>query len=228
MEKIAVIVAAGSGNRMGSGIPKQFLRVGKLPVLMHTLKVFYQFDATMELRLVLAEDLIAQWKLLCSEYSFSIPHSVLPGGETRFHSVRNGIEQLSDKALVAIHDGVRPLVSQATLQRTFDTAAEFGTAVPVMPLTESIREQVGEDTVARDRNLFFTVQTPQVFQAAILKDAYSVPYEESFTDDASVVEKAVYKILTCEGNAENIKITSPVDMLIAEALLIHAEKKQQG
>lgn len=220
MKKIVIIVAGGMGSRMNSDIPKQFMVLNDRPVLMHTIQVFHGYDKTMEIRLVLPEDEIPTWEKLCKEYNFSIKHSIISGGETRFHSVSNGLKDIDHPAIIAVHDGVRPLVSESTIDSCFKTATEQGTAIPVLSLKESIREVTGEDSVARNRGMFRIVQTPQIFHSEILLDAYHTDYQDSFTDDASVVEHAGYKIYLSNGNEENIKITSPLDLRIAEILLM--------
>jgi 2-C-methyl-D-erythritol 4-phosphate cytidylyltransferase len=216
--KIAIIVAGGTGSRMNSGIPKQFLLLGNEPILMRTIQVFYRYDKSMEIRLVLPREETDTWEQLCRTYRFTIRHTVFPGGVTRFHSVRNGIAGIGKSSLVAIHDGVRPLVSEKTIEACFKMAEKHGTAVPVMPVNESIREVMGDVSIARKRGVFRIVQTPQVFQSEILLHAYDTSFRDSFTDDASVIEHAGHKIYLAEGNEENIKITSPVDLRIAEIL----------
>ncbi len=219
MKKVAVIVAGGLGTRMQSEILKQFLALNGLPVLMHTMNRFYAVDTSCELRVVLPDSEIENWNKLCKDYNFTLPHKIFSGGETRYYSVKNGLQDLPSSSIVAIHDGVRPLVSTGTINRCYELAEKNGTAVPVVPVSESIRQVEGEDSVSVERTLFRLVQTPQVFNSDILLDAYNLPFEESFTDDASVIEKAGYKIYLTEGNEENIKITSQRDMLIAEIFL---------
>lgn len=219
MKKLTIVVAGGSGTRMGTDIPKQFLEIKTLPVLMHTLKRFHQYDDQMGIRLVLPEEQVEAWEELCLKYEFKLEYELFYGGETRFHSVKNGLENIPDGRLVAIHDGVRPLVSQETIQRCFEKAKEMGAVVPVIDINESVRRVEHEDSVAVDRTRYKLVQTPGVFYSEIIKDAYSLDYDPSFTDDATVVETAGYKIYMTEGNPENIKITSPNDLLIADALM---------
>jgi 2-C-methyl-D-erythritol 4-phosphate cytidylyltransferase len=219
MKKVVIIAAGGFGSRMRSDVPKQFLKLGQLPLIMHTLHKFRTYDPALELRLVLPESETATWEGLCREYNFNLPCALFPGGETRFHSVKNGLHQVGTPSLIAVHDGVRPLVSLGTISRCFQLAETSGTAVPVVAVSDSIRKVHGIDSVSEDRSTLRLVQTPQVFDSNILLDAYNLPYEESFTDDASVVEKAGYKIYLTEGNEENIKITSIKDLLIAEVLL---------
>lgn len=222
MNKIAIIAAGGTGNRMQSDTPKQFMLLQKLPVLMHSMNTFFHYDNNLELRLVLPYSEIDVWNNLCKEFNFKISHKIFEGGETRFQSVKNGLKDISSSFLIAIHDGVRPLVSERTISNCFDLAENQGTAIPVIPVTESIRKVDQEDSIAKQRDLYRRVQTPQVFQSELLLDAYNAEYEEEFTDDASVVEKAGYKIYLAEGNEENIKITTPLDLVIAEALAKHA------
>ncbi|MBA7521282.1 2-C-methyl-D-erythritol 4-phosphate cytidylyltransferase [subsurface metagenome] len=218
MKKIVLIAAGGSGNRMQSGTPKQFMLLHNLPILMHSINRFYNYDNKLELRLVLPEEEIETWKKLCGKYKFKIKHLLFAGGETRFHSVKNGLKDIAGSSLVAIHDGVRPLVSKKTISNCFKMAEKEGTAIPVIPITESIRRVDQVDSVAEPRALFRLVQTPQIFQSELLLDAYNTDYKEIFTDDAVVVEKAGYKIYLAEGNEENIKITSLTDLPIAETL----------
>jgi 2-C-methyl-D-erythritol 4-phosphate cytidylyltransferase len=219
MKKIVVIVAGGSGNRMKSDLPKQFLLLGDKPVLMHTLYKFYNFDPEIELRLVLPQEETETWKKLCHEYNFNLKHTLFHGGKTRFHSVKNGLNGINNSSLVAIHDGVRPLVNQKTISNCFALASKNGSAIPVMPLTESIRKINKNSSKAGKREQFVTVQTPQVFKSEILLKSYNTDYIKSFTDDASVVEKAGYYVFLTEGNEENIKITTPKDLIIAEAII---------
>jgi 2-C-methyl-D-erythritol 4-phosphate cytidylyltransferase len=219
MNKIVLIVAGGNGTRMQSAVPKQFMLLQSLPLLMYSLNIFHIYDATMEIRLVLPENEIDSWKQLCLLHNFQLEHTLFSGGETRFHSVKNGLNNIQSPSLIAVHDGVRPLVSQATIANCFRMAEELGTAIPVTPVKESIRKIYEDDSVAEDRTLYRLVQTPQVFHSDILLNAYNAEYKAVFTDDASVVESAGFKIYITDGNEENIKITTPRDMLIAEAFL---------
>ncbi|HCY41594.1 MAG TPA: 2-C-methyl-D-erythritol 4-phosphate cytidylyltransferase [Prolixibacteraceae bacterium] len=219
MKKFVIIVAGGSGSRMGAQIPKQFLELCGKPVLMHTIQVFYDFDPDSELILVLPEAQHEFWAELCLKHSFSLPHHIASGGETRFHSVHNGLKLIKDEGIVFIHDGVRPLVSQQTLARCCETATSSGNAIPVLPVTESLRKKEGDQNCSVDRSLFYSVQTPQTFRSEIILKSFLQPFDQSFTDDASVAEKAGFAINMVEGNLENIKITSPVDLILAEALI---------
>jgi 2-C-methyl-D-erythritol 4-phosphate cytidylyltransferase len=218
MTKTTIIVAGGSGLRMGHDIPKQFLPIGGIPILMHTMHAFCRYDADMLLVVVLPHEQIDYWNGLCAEHYFTIKHTVVVGGETRFHSVRNGLAAALPHSLVAVHDGVRPFVSQATIGRCFDAALETGSAIPVTGSVESIREVVGDNSVAVDRSLYRMVQTPQVFQWPLINAAYQLPFDPLFTDDASVLEKAGHKVTLVDGNRENIKITTPFDLLVGEAI----------
>jgi 2-C-methyl-D-erythritol 4-phosphate cytidylyltransferase len=204
---------------MGSELPKQFIEVGGLPILMHTIGRFFAFDASMDIRVILPETQHEFWQQLCTKHHFAIPHQVCEGGKERFFSVKNGLDTLPDKGLVAVHDGVRPLVSNETIKRCFQKAEKTGAAIPVMPLCESLRQTTPDSSIAVDRNNYVSVQTPQVFSVELLKKAYHQKFDAHFTDDASVVEKLNHPIHLVEGNPENIKITRPMDLLIAEALL---------
>lgn len=214
-----IIVAGGKGLRMGADLPKQFLPIGGKPVLMHTLEAFYKADAAMRLILVLPQSQQAYWKSLCEEYAFSIPHQVADGGETRFHSVKNGLALVDEAGLVGVHDGVRPFASIEVIRRCYAEAARYKAVVPVIDVVETIRMVQGDDSQTVDRNLYKLGQTPQVFDVALLKQAYHQSYIPGFTDDASVVEAYGEKIHLTEGNRENIKITTPFDLKIAETIL---------
>ena len=209
-----LIVAGGRGTRMGGPQPKQFLQLAGRPVLMHTLEAFDRWDASARLIVVLPEDQIEMWKRLCEAYAFGRIHHVVAGGETRFHSVRNGLDAVASDGLIAVHDGVRPLVAPSVIAACFAAAADGGAAVPVVPVVESVRE-VDADGGSRpvDRTRLRVVQTPQVFRADCL------PYDPRFTDDASVVEASGVAVRLVPGNRENIKLTTPMDLLLAEQLM---------
>jgi 2-C-methyl-D-erythritol 4-phosphate cytidylyltransferase len=214
-----IIVAGGKGERMQSELPKQFIELRSLPILMHTIRVFFDFDAGMKLIVVLPETQIENWRALCKKHAFDIAHEVVPGGNTRFQSVANGLAAARNDGIIAIHDGVRPLVNSGTISRCIDAAALYGAAIPVMPAVESLRMITPEGSVAVDRNQYRMVQTPQVFRAEILQRAYLQPYNPLFTDDASVVEHAGVPVKLVEGNPENIKITLPADLQWAENMI---------
>ena len=219
MKKIALIVAGGTGVRMQSSVPKQFMVLKNLPILMHAINAFYTYDSSLEIRVALPENEMDSWKQLCMEYHFKKKHTLVSGGETRFHSVKMSLTDIPKPSLVAVHDGVRPLVNPATIANCYKIAGEFGTAIPVVPVNESIRKVNEDDSIAEDRSLYRIVQTPQVFHSDILINSYNVEFKQSFTDDASVVENAGFKIYITEGNEENIKITRPIDLLIADAIM---------
>lgn len=219
-KRFAVIVAGGKGTRMQSDLPKQFLLLKGKPILMHTLEVFYTFDASVEIILVLPKDQQVYWKELCEEFSFSVPHQIADGGSTRFHSVFNGLSKIKDEGVVAIHDGVRPFVSLSVLATCYGEAEKKKAIIPVIDVQESLREIKGEgETRMVDRSKFLIVQTPQVFEVETLKNAYKQPYTSLFTDDASVVEANGGVIHTVKGNEENIKLTTPYHLKIAESLM---------
>ena len=217
-----IIVAGGKGMRMGADIPKQFIPVGGKPVLMRTMERFHEYDAALNIILVLPESQQAYWKALCEEYNFAIPHTIVNGGATRFDSSKNGLAAVPDDAegVVGIHDGVRPFVSVSVIKECFETAREEYAAIPVLPVTDTIRYI---DAHGGGRNVqrsdYRIVQTPQVFDISLLKRAYNQPYQDSFTDDASVVESLGCQVSMVEGNRENIKLTTPFDLKIAETLL---------
>ncbi len=201
--------------------PKQFaLLLGK-PILMHTIAKFYGYDNEMGIIVTLPENSIEQWQELCLKYKFDIPHKIVAGGKTRYHSIKNALNAIPEKAsLIAVHDGVRPLLSTNLIRATFSEAEQYGSAIPVMPLSFSVRQILPDgQSVSIDRSLYREVQTPQIFKSEIIRDAYSLDYEQSITDDASLVEKAGYKIHLTEGEANNIKITQPSDIIMAEAIL---------
>lgn len=215
-----LIVAGGRGTRMGGPQPKQFLELAGRPVLMHTLEAFDRWDASARLIVVLPEDQIDTWKRLCEAHVFGRIHRVVAGGETRFHSVRNGLGAVASNGLIAVHDGVRPLVAPSVIAACFAAAADGGTAVPVVPVVESVREVDADgDSRPVDRTRLRVVQTPQVFRADVLRAAYCLPYDPRFTDDASVVEASGVAVRLVPGNRENIKLTTPMDLLLAEQLM---------
>ena len=217
-----IIVAGGKGMRMGTELPKQFLPVAGKPVLMRTIERFCQFSRDLNFIVVLPQSQQACWHSLCRKHHFTIPHTIINGGNTRFASSKNGLSHIPNDAqgLVAIHDGVRPFVSVDVISRCFNEARASGTAVPVIPAIDTLRQvniETGE-TFTVNRSLFRAVQTPQVFDIALAHRAFSQPYRDSFTDDASVIESLGVKISMVEGNRENIKLTTPFDLKVAEVL----------
>jgi 2-C-methyl-D-erythritol 4-phosphate cytidylyltransferase len=219
MNQYVVIVAGGSGKRMGMDTPKQFLELAGRPVLMHTIERFREFNESIEIITVLPENQLRFWTELQKKYSFDVPHTLVKGGSKRFISVRHGLEFVNAPGLVAIHDGVRPLVRIETIQRCFETAEKYGNAIPVVSPADSLRFEDEESSVPVNRMKVKQVQTPQVFDAAKIKQAYLQDFDPSFTDDATVLEKTGEKIHLVDGNRENIKITNPEDLFIAQTLL---------
>jgi 2-C-methyl-D-erythritol 4-phosphate cytidylyltransferase len=216
-----IIVAGGKGLRMGSDIPKQFLPIGGKPVLMRTLERFRQYSPTLQIILVLPKAQQDYWQKLCKEYAFDIDYQLADGGETRFHSVQNGLAKIPDNAqgVVGVHDGVRPFPSIDVIRNCYETAREKKAVIPVIPVVETVRHLKGDTSVTVPRNEYRLVQTPQTFDIQLLKAANRQPYNEGFTDDASVVETFGFNITLVEGNRENIKITTPYDLKIAEVLI---------
>jgi 2-C-methyl-D-erythritol 4-phosphate cytidylyltransferase len=219
MRKSVVIVAGGKGTRMGTLIPKQFLSLGGRPVLMHTIEVFYRFEPSMRIVVVLPGDQQRFWRELCEKHRFDLPFEVVTGGETRFHSVRNGLLSVPDGVLVGIHDGVRPLVSGEVLSACYESAEKNWAAFPVIPVIDTLRKVSTEGSVKVNRSEYFMVQTPQVFRSEVIKKAYRQPYSDDFTDDVSVLESMGGKAVEVPGNRENIKITGVLDLGLAEILI---------
>jgi 2-C-methyl-D-erythritol 4-phosphate cytidylyltransferase len=219
MDLFVVIVAGGSGKRMGAEIPKQFLELAGRPVLMHTIERFKSFSDAIEIITVLPENQLRHWLDLQKIHSFTVPQTLVKGGSHRFFSVRNGLKFVGVPGLVAIHDGVRPFVSIDTIKRCFETAEKLGNAIPVISPTESLRILTDQGSVPVSRLHVKQIQTPQVFNAALIKKAYLQQYRPEFTDDSTVLEKTGEKINLIEGNRENIKITNPEDLLISTVLL---------
>jgi len=219
MKKYVVLVAGGKGKRMGNEQPKQFLEIGGLPLLMHTFRSFSFLTDAVEFILVLHADYFDQWKELCKIHDFNIPHQIAEAGPKRFHSVKSGLKLVPRNCLVAIHDGVRPFVSGQVIEACFTMAERKGNAVPVLAVGESVRELSGTLNKSTDRNKLRLVQTPQVFHASEIQQAYQQPYNESFTDDATVLERIGKQIFLVEGNSENIKITEPNDLIFAKAMI---------
>ena len=219
MKKFALIVAGGSGSRMNNTVPKQFAEINERPVLMHTFNAFINFDSNLEFILVLPKEQVKYWHELCKKHQFKTVHKIAFGGETRFQSVKSGLNLISGDGIVFIHDGVRPLVSAKTLQNCFETAAEKGNALPVIPVSESVRFADGSVNHPVDRGKYFLVQTPQTFQCRLIQRAFRMAKSDLFTDDATVLESIGQTIHLVEGNRENIKITYPEDLVFADIQL---------
>lgn len=223
MKEFALIVAGGKGTRIRSALPKQFLTIGGLPILMHTIGAFNQYSSSIPIVLVLPEDDFSTWHTLVEKHAFTRPVILQAGGDTRFQSVRLGLSRIEGPGLVAIHDGVRPLVSQDIIGASFRLAAVHKSAVAAVRLKESIRMTDQDTTVAVDRSRFRVIQTPQTFDVDLIKKAYQIREEPDLTDDASVAERSGHRISLFEGSYENLKVTTPEDLIVAEALL--AERK---
>ena len=219
MDLNLIIVAGGQGKRMQSETPKQFLNISNKPILLHTIEKFYNFSKDIRIIVVLPAPFIEFWKSICRRHNCSIKHELVEGGEARYYSVKNGLARVDKDGLVAVHDGVRPLVSKNTIQSVIKTAREKGNAIPVIHINESIRELHSEFSRPVDRQNYRIVQTPQCFHSELLIEAYKQEFRATFTDDASVVEALGKKINLVDGNFENIKITRPVDIKFAESYL---------
>jgi 2-C-methyl-D-erythritol 4-phosphate cytidylyltransferase len=224
MKQYAVIVAGGSGSRMNTEVPKQYLPVNGLPVLMHTINAFHNYSQALDIIVVLPPKDIELWEELCEKYEFNLPVKIAPGGQTRFQSVRNGLARIDSDGIVAIHDGVRPLVNKEIIAASYEIAALHGSAIAAVRLKESIRVTDKDQTKMADRSKYRIIQTPQTFQVSLIKDAYEITEDPQFTDDASVLEKSGHKISLFEGSYKNIKITTPEDLIIAEAFLKNQAK----
>ncbi len=220
MKKAVIIVAAGSGSRMGGELPKQFLKLREKPIIIHTLERFQNFDPEMKVVVVLAHAHRELWKEMAKSYEIAGGITIAEGGASRYDSVKNGLSQLDQASLVGIHDAVRPLVSQDTLVRCYEAALRKGSGIPLIEMDESVRmlDKVG-GSEPMDRSNLRRVQTPQVFRSERIKQAYQQPYKKTFTDDASVYEMVYGAPTLVEGNRENIKITTPTDMLLAGLLI---------
>ena len=216
-----IIVAGGKGLRMGSETPKQFLPIGGKPVLMRTLERFREYSPTLQIILVLPQAQQDFWHQLCQEYHFDVDYTLANGGQTRFHSVQNGLAKIPDDAegVVGVHDGVRPFPSIDVIRNCYETARSAKAVIPVIPIVETVRHLQGGHSITVPRDDYRLVQTPQTFDIQLLKAANRQPYNDGFTDDASVVEAFGFAITLVEGNRENIKITTPYDLKIAEMLV---------
>ena len=216
-----IIVASGKGLRMGSDIPKQFLPIGGKPVLMRTIERFHAYAENLQIIIVLPVAQQDYWRQLCEQYHFEVKYQLANGGQTRFHSVQNGLALIPDDAegVVGVHDGVRPFPSVDVIRNCYETARTAKAVIPVIPVVETVRHLEGEGSVTVPRGDYRLVQTPQTFDIQLLKAANRQPYNEGFTDDASVVESYGHQITLVEGNRENIKITTPYDLKIAEVLI---------
>jgi 2-C-methyl-D-erythritol 4-phosphate cytidylyltransferase len=222
MADYIIIVAGGKGLRMGGDVPKQFMPVGGVPVLQRTLRRFRDYSPELRIILVLPRDQQDYWLSLCREYHFDVPYLLADGGPTRFHSVQNGLALIADdeEGMVGVHDGVRPFVSLDVIARCYEAARRHGAVIPVVPVVESLREVTADGSLSVPRDHYRLVQTPQVFSIPLLKAANRQPYRDTFTDDASVVEAYGHAITMVEGNRENIKLTTPYDLRVAESMVV--------
>lgn len=225
LNRYALIVAGGTGNRMGADIPKQFLPLNGIPVLMHTIRVFFNLSSKPHIFLVLPIAEHNAWKTLCVEFNFDIPHTLVAGGEMRFHSVKNGLDAIDGEGLVAIHDGVRPLATEDLIERCYLVAQNTGNAVPAINPFESIRVGKPHHNRRENRDLVWLVQTPQVFLLNDAKNFYAHEWDSEFTDDSTVAEAFGIKINLVEGNRDNLKITTPIDLSLAECILKSRDQK---
>ena len=216
MQKVALIVAGGKGERMNADIPKQFLVLNGTPILMHTLKQFSHFE---EIVLVLPHSQFDYWRELCSTYNFTQKHTLVPGGKKRFYSVKNGLEKIDENSVIAIHDGVRPLISTKLIDSLITETKSGVGIIPIIPVKDSIRKVEGENSIHVDRSSLFKVQTPQCFLSADIKEAYTQEFSDAFTDDASVFEANGGEITTVLGEEKNLKITTKEDLKIASILI---------
>ncbi len=218
-KRYVIIVAGGNGSRMNSPVPKQFLRLEGRPILMHTISKFTDTDAGIEVIIVIPPDQVSLWESLCAEHNFYKTAKIAFSGESRFHSVKNGLALVTEPGIVGVHDAVRPLVSSKTIIAAYKAAGMYGNAIPAVPINDSIRQIETTRNIALDRSRYCAIQTPQCFRSDILKKAYEQEYRYTFTDDATVVEALGEQIRLVDGNTENLKITSPKDIFVAEALL---------
>ena len=218
-KKYAIIVAAGSGSRMGGDIPKQFISVGGKPLLRHTIEKFLSLSFPVGIIVVVNQEKKEYWKKYCQDYDFMDRYAIPSGGITRFHSVQNALQYLPDDSVVAVHDGVRPFVTKEFLEEMFRAGEELGNAIPAIAPVETVREVSGPESYVLRRDDIRLIQTPQVFRSEVIKAAYKLPYDPKFTDDASVVEAAGYRINLVDGLKYNIKITTPEDLEIAKLWL---------
>lgn len=219
MKKYAIIVAGGSGTRMGTDIPKQFILLNSKPVIYYTIKSFLDAFGEIEIILVLPHGHIDKGEKILKEYFSNVPVKIVTGGETRFHSVKNGLIAVKDESVVFVHDGVRCLLTTELIQKCYKIATEKGSAIPAVSSKDSIRLRKGNKTEAFNRNNVLLVQTPQTFQSSILLKAFETDQQENFTDEATVVEASGVEVSIVPGDEDNIKITKPVDLLIAERIL---------
>ena len=218
--RTVIITAGGVGKRIGKDIPKQFLLLGKWPILAHTINVFHTFDPSIEILVTLPAGWIAYWKSSIKEFDFHVPHQIIEGGEERFHSIQNALRYANGKH-IAVHDGVRPFVSAETIDRCFSSLEKFEAVVPVIELKDTIRQIDDNNNFAVDRKNFRIIHTPQCFHAEIIRRAYCLEFTENITDDASLVEQLGVNIHFVPSNQENIKITTQFDLTISQSFIMN-------
>lgn len=224
MKKSMIIVAGGSGTRMGAEIPKQFIELNGKPILMHTLARMHDADDAMQLILVLPANQMDEWGKLCHKHNFYLPYGIAEGGSTRFLSVKSGLELAGDSGLIGVHDGVRPLFTSDLIDRVFSEAANLGAAIPVTPVIQSLRKVDGDKSQTVDRSEYREVQTPQCFNTEVLQKAFSNAKHVNYSDDAAVVEANAGLIGLVDGDLNNIKITTPIDLQLAELIISRLPK----
>ena len=219
MKKYIIIVAGGSGSRMGYNVPKQFIILNSKPILMHTIEKMHQSLDHSEIILALPKSELNAWEKLCEEHQFKVNHHIIEGGNTRFESVSNALKKVNEQSVIAVHDGVRPFVKNSVVNKCMQKAQEKGTAIPVIAIEESLRQKTNSGSIVVNRNDYLIVQTPQCFSSEILLNAYQQDYSPTFTDDAAVVEAMGIEIQLIQGNKENIKITTPEDLKKAQVYI---------
>jgi 2-C-methyl-D-erythritol 4-phosphate cytidylyltransferase len=227
MKNYAIIVAGGTGSRMKGEVPKQFVLLNSKPVILYSIEAFYSYDPSVEIILVLHPDYLSLWNQFITESKISIPFKVAEGGRTRFDSVKNGLKLVTDEGFVAVHDAARPSINADFLKSLFAAALTYGSAIPVVPVTDTIRIIDGDTSRQQDRKFLRAIQTPQVFRVSELQRAYTQPYEPNFTDDGSVMESAGFPVHLAEGKRGNIKITHLEDIALAEVLIKNLSKEEQ-
>ena len=218
-KQFVIIVAGGLGVRMGTSTPKQFLCINNKPILMHTIQKFYNYNSLINIVLVLPNEHFSTWENLCLKHNFNIEHTIISGGETRYQSVKNGLDAIKFNCLIAVHDAVRPLVSTSLIEKCFTVAKNKGNAIPCIGVNETVMEISPNGSKQLNRNNIKLIQTPQVFDSEMLQTAYKLPYKINFTDDASVVENAGFKLNFVEGEEQNIKITTELDLKLGKFYL---------
>lgn len=228
MRYYALIVGGGSGSRMGSAIPKQFMLLDGKPVLMHTIEAFSRSAYNPSIYVVLHIEFQEYWRKLCGEFNFSIPHTLVNAGPERFYSVKNGLKKIKGKSIIAIHDAVRPIIGTDIINNAYLEAEENGCAVAAVPAKDSVRQVQDSGSRNLNRSEIYLVQTPQVFQSNLIQKAYEQEFRNEFTDDASVLERTGNKINLIAGDYKNIKITVSEDLLIAELFLRKQKKAHQS